>query len=135
MSVWPESRLWTAAGPLVALELPWPPSVNHYWGTHGKMRYIKPEGRQFRSDVWKIALMQSAPKLPGDVQVAIVCYPPDKRIRDIDNLSKAVLDSLAYANVYANDHQVKRLYIENRQLRGGFIEVYVQSVLFVEQKT
>jgi len=133
MNIWPESPRWEPYGPLVALELPWPPSVNHYWRRFRDRYFISAEGRQFRNDVIKIALAQGAQKFTNDVQVAIVCYPPDRRLRDIDNLSKSVLDGLAYANIYADDHQVKRLFIENTKMKGGFIEVYVQGVLFVEQ--
>lgn len=99
---------------MIQFELPWPPSVNHYWGRHGNRYFIKPQGKQFIQDVQNIVLI--SPKCPqiydSRLSMSILASPPDKRVRDIDNLPKAILDAFKKAGVYKDDHQIKRLYIE-----------------------
>jgi len=36
---------------MIAFEFPYPPSVNHYWGQRGNMRYVTKQGREFRENV------------------------------------------------------------------------------------
>jgi crossover junction endodeoxyribonuclease RusA len=51
-------------------------------------------------------------------------FPPDRRRRDLDNIQKALLDSLEHAGVYADDNQIDLL-IARRQARfdGGQVLV------------
>ena len=55
--------------------------------------------------------MQGAEPLVGNVQVDLIFHVPDKRKRDLDNLSKAVLDG-CNGIVWDDDQQVTRLYLE-----------------------
>jgi len=56
----------------------------------------------------------------GPLAMFIKIYPPDKRRRDIDNVLKALLDSLEHAGVYENDSQIFRLQIEKKEpIKGG----------------
>ncbi|MCV5079210.1 RusA family crossover junction endodeoxyribonuclease, partial [Escherichia coli] len=41
--------------------------------------------------------------------VEIVLFPPDNRIRDLDNYNKALFDALTHAGVWEDDSQVKRM--------------------------
>ncbi len=39
-------------------------------------------------------------------------FPPDNRIRDLDNYNKALFDALTNAGVWEDDRQVKRMLVE-----------------------
>lgn len=107
----------------VVLELPFPPSVNHYWRHVGPKVLISREGRQYRERVKGRVLLAGEPRLEGAIAVTIAVMPPDKRRRDLDNLFKAVLDALAAAGVYEDDSQIDCLMIERRGVvrEGGLI--------------
>ena len=36
---------------MLVLNLPLPPSVNHYWGQHGHRRYVSKAGVEFKEQV------------------------------------------------------------------------------------
>jgi crossover junction endodeoxyribonuclease RusA len=55
--------------------------------------------------------VQGEPWLTGDVEVALSFALPDKRRKDLDNLSKAVLDGMN-GIAFADDKQVTRLVLE-----------------------
>jgi len=100
---------------VISLTLPYPPTVNHYWGTAGKRRYIKPEGIRFRLNVAKHCYGKK--RMDGELAVYATIYPPDKRRRDLDNVLKALLDALQHAGCYDDDTQIGELHI----LRGDVL--------------
>ena len=94
---------------MLQIVLPWPPSVNHYWASNGKRRFITQRGVDYRRDVSSIAMAQFGSNfspLTGRLTVRIEVYPPDRRTRDLDNLCKAPLDALAHAGIYVDDSQI-----------------------------
>jgi len=102
------------------LELPWPPSVNHYWKHFRNRAIIGERGVMYRNLVWaaeRSARMQKTEpqrlSFGADARLSVVlnCYPPDKRTRDIDNLPKAILDSLSKSLVWQDDSQIDMLTI------------------------
>ena len=103
----------------VVLELPWPPSVNHYWRHVGAKVLISREGRAYRQVVGGIVLAERVAKLEGRLAVRVMAYPPDKRRRDLDNLLKALLDALEHAGVYDDDGQIDQLTIERGHTHKG----------------
>jgi crossover junction endodeoxyribonuclease RusA len=111
------------------IHLPWPPTVNTYWRNVPKRGVlISKRGRQYRDQV-----VSSAPTLPkfgeARLSVSITAYPPDRRKRDLDNLFKAVLDSLAKAGVYDDDSQIDHLAIcRGDVVKGGRAEVTIQAI-------
>lgn len=98
---------------MVILNLPYPPSVNAYWLTSGKRKYISKRGREFKDAVANQVIEYRCPKL-GDmkIQVTINLGPRNKKLMDIDNCCKAVLDSLQDAGVFNDDSQVWKLTVE-----------------------
>jgi crossover junction endodeoxyribonuclease RusA len=94
------------------LTLPYPPSVNTYWRANGKRRFISKAGVEFKNAVQEYVIDNKIPKL-GDARIRmdIVIRPRSRRIFDIDNLLKAILDSLMNAGVYDDDSQVDDLHI------------------------
>ena len=97
----------------VKLTLPYPPTVNHYWGQLGSKKFLGKKGKQFRDDVVISAYACNAQEGPlkGRLHVQVYLYPPDKRKRDVDNVLKPLLDALEHAGVYENDSQIDKLCI------------------------
>jgi crossover junction endodeoxyribonuclease RusA len=96
------------------IELPYPPSVNGYWRNIGRGRtIISKAGRDYTTAVITSVLVQGRPKaFAGRLSMAITVHPPDLRRRDLDNVCKAIQDSLCKANLYADDSQIDRLLVE-----------------------
>lgn len=121
---------------MIVLELPYPPTVNHYWRhtvEKGRAKvYISAEGRAYRNAVWA-AVLQSAlsqRKAPeGRLEVAISAYVPDRRPRDLDNINKALLDSLVHAKVFKDDSLIDKLTVERGPVvKGGKVRVFISKV-------
>jgi Holliday junction resolvase RusA-like endonuclease len=97
---------------MITFELPWPPSVNHYYRHVGPRVLISKQGRVYR-DVVAARIRDSKVKTFGKwVVLEIQLYPPDRRRRDIDNVLKCILDTLTVAELYNDDSQVKFLSVE-----------------------
>lgn len=113
----------------VKLELPWPPSVNHYKivgkigitkkGKIYQKRINSPKTNLFYLEVW--AMIKSRMSKEGfnsfdsetiSLQVYIDLYPPDNRRRDIDNSIKVLLDSLVRGGLIQDDSQISRLNVQ-----------------------
>lgn len=100
---------------MIELELPFPPSINHYYRRVGPRTLISREGRRFRERVCALLAAARISILEGPICVEIDVYPPDRRRRDIDNLQKGLLDALEHGGVYLDDSQIVRLSIEKRE--------------------
>lgn len=92
------------------LELPWPPSVNHYYRHVGHRVLISREGRAYRQTVCSILRKIDARMLDGPIVMMIDAHPPDRRRRDLDNILKCILDSLQHGQMYRDDSQIKELH-------------------------
>jgi len=91
---------------------------------------ISRKGRQYRKDIQDLA-WRGRLAAYGDARLSVVitAYMPDKRRRDLDNLTKAVFDSLTRAGVWADDSQVD----DFRIIRGpvekpGRLEVEIEEI-------
>lgn len=89
----------------------------------------------FRADVMsRVAVARCHGVLPktalaGNLAVAMELYPPDRRRRDVDNYSKAVLDALTHARLWRDDSQVKRQTVTVRESKAGGQVVLTISAL------
>jgi len=111
----------------VTLQLPWPPSVNHYWRRVGRNTLISREGRAYRVAVKHLA--GGHRRLCGRLAVDIRATPPDRRRRDLDNLPKAILDSLEHAGLFEDDGQIDRLFIRRDvPEKPGWVTVRVEEL-------
>jgi len=97
-------------------ELPYPPSVNHYWRRLRNLTLISREGRRFRARVQAILAAQRATPMQGNLGVTIYVYPPDGRRRDLDNVLKALLDALEKGGAYENDNQIAELAVNRAEV-------------------
>lgn len=126
--------------PTFTIELPWPPSVNHYWRspTNGKLagqHMVSQEGRVYRNRVSHIIAVRRAGMVGADLElvskiassrlgVLIDVWPPDRRRRDLDNIGKALLDSLEAGRLMQDDGQIDLLtYRRQAVFAGGLVRV------------
>jgi len=106
-------------------DLPWPPSVNNYYRHVGPRVLISREGRKYRRMVVS-RLGGLYPKFTGKVRLALDCYPPDRRRRDLDNLLKSLQDALVNAGLLEDDSLVRCLEMEMLEpIEGGLVHVHV----------
>lgn len=114
---------------MLQFELPYPPSINHYWRRVGSRTLISREGRRFREEVLAILAAMSIQPLSGRLVVSVEVYPPDNRRRDIDNVFKALLDAMQHGGAYDDDSQIVRLSIEKRKpVEGGKTIVRIEKL-------
>ena len=114
----------------MVIELPWPPSVNHYWRRQGSRYFVSSEGKTYKDSVYYLcAQYRGLFKASERLFLSIDAYPPDKRGRDLDNLFKAVLDSLQYAKIYEDDSQIDHLTIKRNVLRENKIIVTILELV------
>lgn len=103
----------------IQLVLPYPPSVNHYWGQAGKRRFIGKKGQEFRRAVAEACLDAGVEALEGRLAVHISLFPPDRRKRDVDNVLKGLLDACEHAGCYESDSQIDELHIVRQEVKKG----------------
>lgn len=115
--------------PLLKIELPWPPSINHYW-RHAKGRhYISLEGTTYREMVfWTTTKFRGQFKPTDRLSIHIDAYPPDRRKRDLDNVLKSLLDALQHAGIYEDDGQIDHLSIRRVNSVEGKVEILIKPV-------
>lgn len=117
---------------LLALCLPFPPSLNTYWRHLANGRtLISEHGRHYRAHVKGVALMHRlAGAFPDQrLKVALELTMPDNRRRDIDNAPKSLLDALTAAQVWGDDEQVDELHIYRRGVSPpGFVIVRIEQL-------
>lgn len=101
-------------------ELPYPPSINHYWRRVGRHTLISRTGRAFRANVVALLAERRVEALLGPLEIEIDLHPPDRRRRDADNTLKSLLDALQHGGAYADDSQIIRLEVTKREpFKGG----------------
>lgn len=114
----------------IILTLPYPPTVNTYWRRAGHRTIISDRGRAYTRAVSDSLFVAGVRDGFGSADLAamITVYPPDKRRRDIDNVLKAVFDSLQKAGLYDDDSQIAKMSVERGHVvKGGSVEI----VLFI----
>ena len=105
--------------PVAAVELPYPPSVNDYWRSRWSPKqrrvivYLDDSGKQYRIDCLAAMLQQRGcgRRLKGRLRLTIGAYMPDRRVRDLDNIQKALLDGMKHGGLYHDDGQIDYLTI------------------------
>jgi crossover junction endodeoxyribonuclease RusA len=104
---------------MITLELPYPPSVNHYWRHVGRKVLVSREGRAYRNAVAAILAAGRMRPFLGRLELLIDVYPPDHRRRDLDNAMKSLLDSMMHGGIYDDDSQIDKLTIVRRRVVPG----------------
>jgi crossover junction endodeoxyribonuclease RusA len=109
--------------------LPYPPSVNSYWGFHGHRRFLTPKAIAFKSETDCIVKENNVKLGKERLQIEITLYPPDKRIRDIDNSIKSCLDALVQAGAFEDDSQIDVLIVQRGEIvKGGQSKIFLKKL-------
>lgn len=107
---------------------PFPPSVNSCWGFSGHHRFLTKKAKAFKAEV---VLASIGHKRYGESRlfVSIVIHMPDKRIRDIENYTKVLNDSMCQAGLFDDDSQIDKLLVERGVIiKGGLCKVVISPM-------
>jgi Holliday junction resolvase RusA-like endonuclease len=104
---------------VLTVEVPYPPSVNHYYGLARGRVFIKKAGLEFREQVAAALLDAGMGQYAGRVHMRVALYPPDRRRRDIDNPMKALLDAVQKGGALEDDCQIYKLSVEKQPPKKG----------------
>lgn len=105
---------------MLVLNLPLPPTVNHYLKSSGFRRYLSKAAIEFRQKVSEYVIEYRVPKLgKSRIEMQVTLYFATKRRQDIDNRIKALWDSLAHAGVFDDDEQIDVLIIHRGEIKKG----------------
>lgn len=112
------------------LKLPWPPSNNTYWRHARGRHYIAEKGTRYRQHITELIRQQTLDiSTTSRIRISITANPPDKRQRDLDNLPKAVFDSLTHAGFWKDDSQIDDMRIRRgERVSGGSLDVTIWEI-------
>lgn len=112
---------------MISIELPWPPSINHYYRRNGSRMFISIEGARYRvtTELTCLPYRNSFSKKER-LSVTIYAHPPDRRRRDLDNILKCLLDSLEKAQVFVDDSQIDELIVRRVRPNTGKVIVNIK---------
>lgn len=112
------------------LTVPFPPSVNTYWGFKGANRFLTKKAVGFKQIV---QYEYSLTKHPGfdsqRLKVYVELNAPDRRVRDLDNYAKSLIDALCQAGIFVDDEQIDHLTLVRGELiKGGQCLVRIEPL-------
>ncbi len=116
-------------------ELPWPPSVNHYYRHVGAKVLISRDGRKYREMIVSRFRSDNVETFRGPVELSIELYPPDNRRRDADNSLKCLLDAFTHGGLYEDDSLIRRLVVTKREPMPPDGMAYIRIREWTEDKT
>ena len=126
----------------VRLTLPFPPTVNHYYGKRavrskktGKLtvvNYLTKVARDYRYTVCEMMYEQlgKAPELRGRLSMQVRLFNnAQTRSHDYDNGLKPIGDALEYSRVFINDSQIDQaLIIKKRRTLKPRVEIIINEM-------
>lgn len=117
----------------LTLILPFPPSVNAYYGYTNRgdiaRKYVKKEGKKYKRIV-RAKVNSPVVLFPTQrLEMAVTLHYHQHRDYDLDNRMKGLQDALQDARVFANDSQIDRLLIA----RGEAIKNNAQCIITIKE--
>lgn len=110
------------------LVLPYPPGTNRLWRNVRGKTLLSAEARAFKTKAGLLARAAGMRPRAGPVLVRVDLFRP-RRIGDIDNPLKIILDSLE-GHAYENDKQVVGLYVTRHDDSGNpRVQVVVEDAV------
>lgn len=96
---------------MLSLELPWPPSINHYWrrNPNGRGNFISKDGKLYLERVALLLKRDRVQPMEGPVSFVVRLHPPNRLRRDLDNCLKVLIDAVAKGGALGDDFQIKHL--------------------------
>ncbi len=116
---------------MLTVSLPYPPSANRIWRKWRGRMVLSAEGRNYRAKVCAQVAGNGPRKPPsgGRIALSMDAFPPDRRRRDLDNLSKCVADALQDAAAFHDDSQIDLLLTRRRQVvPGGRLDIQLTEL-------
>ncbi len=122
---------------MLELNLPYPPSVNHYytkWAEGKRVRVaVAAAGSRYRAAVYcyRLETLKNPRPLKTRLAVEVELWRPDRRKKgyDIDNFLKCLFDSFTYAGIWEDDEQVDCLLVHKRGVEApGKIKVTLREI-------
>jgi crossover junction endodeoxyribonuclease RusA len=112
---------------MIALELPYPPTINHYFSFYRGRPILSKDARVYRQLVRQRVRAAGASPIFGPLAVRLDLHPPDNRRRDCDNAQKPILDALQQAGAFVDDSQIVWLLtVKSTVVPGGKVIVYIR---------
>ncbi len=115
---------------MIALSLPYPPSMNTLYPSNRKTgrRFLSKRGTAYLA-AFRVAVAAAGKPvqpLSGRLGYRLHLYPPDARKRDLSNCLKAVEDCLTKCGVWVDDSQVDviRVFREGK-VKDGSATIYI----------
>jgi len=95
---------------VVSLTVPLPISLNRYYRKFRNRLIISKEGTDYRHFVEKLVSEQPA-RFEKSERLGMVAhlFPASRRLFDLDNAGKCLLDSLEHGGLFVNDNQIDQL--------------------------
>jgi crossover junction endodeoxyribonuclease RusA len=112
------------------LILPFPPSVNTYWGFKGSQRFLTARAKAFKAMVATEFIRSGHEGFANKrLHITILLYPPDRRVRDIDNVVKSTFDALCQCGVFADDGQIDVLHVKRENVvKWGMAKIILEPI-------
>jgi len=103
------------------LALKFPPTINSYYCHTRNGVYISKKGKDYRLAIASAVREQFSSPLPisSTINCTVLVSMPDKRIRDLDNYMKALLDACTHAGVWEDDSLIDQLLIYRAAISKG----------------
>ena len=120
-------KLGESLNEMIDIELPFPPSGNHFWKHSGSSHYITAKGEKYLRQIqWIIASKGMRYKLSKRLEVEVIFFPPNKRRFDLDNMIKVLNDCLTKSGVWEDDSLIDMLHlIRGPKIVGGKVRVKI----------
>lgn len=111
------------------IKLPVPPSVNQLWRMGKGNWYTTPKYRAYLEEVKILVAMAKIKPFDDKARLSLIVeyYQHDNRRRDLDNLLKALGDSLQGAYVYDDDSQIDLIMIRRYRSDTDYIFVTISD--------
>jgi len=105
----------------IEIYLPFPPTVNNYYVKTQRGVFISQKGRKYRDSVLQAVTEQIGDVAPIDQRmlIEVVLFMPDRRKRDIDNYSKAILDAITLTGLWLDDELIDQQFSYRGEVRRG----------------
>lgn len=91
----------------ITFTLPYPPSKNRMWRTFRGRQILSKEGRDYYKETTAmLKATWTANPIDYPVRMVLTATKPDRRRRDVLNLTHAVCDALQYGGVLTDDELI-----------------------------
>lgn len=110
------------------------PSVNHLYGQHGVIKYLKPEAKRLRKEILEITQTDKKPFSEKEfLEIHVKIYEDwftkkgEIKRKDISNREKFLLDSI-FEGIRLDDKQIFKHTMQKVQSQQEFAEIEIKKL-------